>query len=54
MKLSIDVYPDYIVIEDYTVPRPTKISPSQWLEYWKDLLVEPSYCGMCEDYVRKD
>jgi hypothetical protein len=34
MKPSVDIHFDYIVIEDYTVPRPAKISPTQWFEFW--------------------
>jgi hypothetical protein len=34
----IDIFPDHVTIEYTHVARPRRISPSQWLEFWEQMM----------------
>lgn len=35
LRMQIDPYADYVVIEGERLNRPRTVSPGQWLEFWE-------------------
>jgi len=36
MHILTDIDRNYVVVAGTTVPRPSSVSPLQWLEFWED------------------
>jgi len=36
MQVNIEIDREHVVVEGVKVPRPSSLSPSQWLMFWED------------------
>ena len=37
--IDIEVAKDYVIIEGSRIERPTRMSPSRWLDFWDRMMV---------------